>query len=206
MFKKVFRYLAYRIYIAGKDVYEKKKSTDQILYFNRFGLIDSEAIFTDEASIENTQNDRRKITIGKKSLIRGNLMLFKSGGEIHIGDYCFVGPGTRIWSAIKIKIGNRVLISHDVNIHDNISHPIESVKRHEDFVHIISKGFQPEVDLKAKEVIIEDDVWIGFNCTILKGVRIGKGAIIGAGTTITKDVPEYSVVVGNPARVIKKTT
>ena len=57
----------------------------------------------------------------------------------------------------------------------------------------------------AKNIIIEDDVWIGFNCIILKGVRIGKGAIIGAGTIITKDVPSHAVIVGNPAKIIKYT-
>ena len=51
-------------------------------------------------------------------------------------------------------------------------------------------------------IVIEDDVWIGFNATILKGVKIGKGAIIGASTIITKDVPPYAIMVGSPARQV----
>ncbi len=51
-------------------------------------------------------------------------------------------------------------------------------------------------------VVIEDDAWIGFNAVVLKGVRIGRGAIVGSATVVTKDVPPYSVVVGNPAREI----
>ncbi|RFA25156.1 hypothetical protein CAI21_19880 [Alkalilimnicola ehrlichii] len=53
-------------------------------------------------------------------------------------------------------------------------------------------------------VIIEDDVWIGNNCIVLKGVRIGRGAIVGAGAVVTKDVPAYCIVGGNPARVLKR--
>jgi maltose O-acetyltransferase len=59
-------------------------------------------------------------------------------------------------------------------------------------------GFSP--------VIIEDDVWIGARVIILKGVRVGRGAIIGAGAVVTKNVPPFSVVAGNPARVIRKRT
>lgn len=54
-----------------------------------------------------------------------------------------------------------------------------------------------------KRVIIEDDVWIGARVIILPGVKIGKGSIIGAGAVVTKDVPQYSVVAGNPAKIIK---
>uniref|UniRef100_UPI00313FFBA6 DapH/DapD/GlmU-related protein n=1 Tax=uncultured Nitrospira sp. TaxID=157176 RepID=UPI00313FFBA6 len=56
---------------------------------------------------------------------------------------------------------------------------------------------------KYERIVIEDDVWIGANAIILKGVRIGKGTIVGAGAVVTKEVPPYSVVVGNPARVVR---
>jgi acetyltransferase-like isoleucine patch superfamily enzyme len=55
-------------------------------------------------------------------------------------------------------------------------------------------------------IVIEDDVWIGFNATVLKGVTIGRGAIIGASTVVTKDVPPYAIVVGNPQRQIGAAT
>jgi len=54
-----------------------------------------------------------------------------------------------------------------------------------------------------KKCIIGNDVWIGTNSTILRGVTIGNGAVIGANTVVTKDVPDYAIVVGNPARIIK---
>jgi maltose O-acetyltransferase len=72
-------------------------------------------------------------------------------------------------------------------------------------VHIFSKGLQEDVVLREAEVVIEDDVWIGFNSIILKGVRIGKGAIIGAGAIVTKDVPSYAIVVSDAAKVKKRS-
>jgi len=158
------------------------------------------------ANILYFQKQPGKITIGKHSIIKGELITFKHGGEIRIGDYCHVGPDSHIWSAKLISIGNRVLIAHNVNIHDNISHPLDSKSRHEEFAKSLVDGVQETDLLRESEIIIEDDAWIGFNATILKGVRIGKGAIIGANTVITEDVPPYAVVVGNPAKIIKQTT
>ncbi|MCZ8192279.1 MAG: DapH/DapD/GlmU-related protein, partial [Microcystis sp. LE19-338.1B] len=61
-----------------------------------------------------------------------------------------------------------------------------------------------DVDIQSAPVVIEDHVWIGFNVGILKGVTIGKGAIIGAGSVVTKDVEPFTVVAGNPAKIIKR--
>lgn len=161
-----------------------------------------------ESLITNMQNKSNKITIGSYSNIRGHLQIFKQGGEIQIGEYCYVGENSKIWSAESIFIGDRVLIAHNVNIHDNISHPLDSKERHYDYKRIIG---HPEentelYDLVTKPVVIKNDAWIGLNVIILKGVTIGEGAIVGAGSVVTKDVPDYAVVAGNPARIIKTTT
>ena len=144
--------------------------------------------------------------LGDNTILNGELLTFNHGGEITIGEYCYVGERTKIWSAKKILIGNRVLIAHNVNIHDQNAHPLDSKKRHEDQKHIMFNGFQNENDLNEKEIKIEDDVWIGYNSIILKGVTIGKGAIIGSGSLINRNVPEYAVVAGNPFKIIKYTT
>lgn len=159
---------------------------------------------SEDAKIQNSKGDPNLIYVGKESAVYGHLTVFMHGGEIKIGEYCYIGPGSRIWSAKKITIGNRVLIAYNVSIHDNISHPIDPVARHKEYVFIKTNGeFQAANDLNEKEIIIEDDVWIGFNATILKGVKVGKCAIIGANTVITEDVPPGAIVVGNPARIIK---
>jgi acetyltransferase-like isoleucine patch superfamily enzyme len=197
--------MIYKIYQVGyfesrrRDFAQKlKEYNDKVLFSNQESLA--------EAKISYYQNEKNKIKIGKKSLIKGELLVFKHGGEITIGEYCLVGQGSRIWSSIKINIGNRVLISHNVNIHDNISHPLNSMDRHNDYKKILECGLQSDLKIKEAEINISDDVWIGFNASILKGVSIGRGAIIGSNAVITKNVPEYSIVIGNPQQIIGQTT
>lgn len=204
MIKKLIRKIIHSVYEIGRIEEERQNAEKMRNDFNRNANIGSNVVF-EGCVISNHQDDKTKISIGNNSVIKGELMLFKHGGEIIIGENCFVGANSKIWSARKIKLGNRVLVSHNVNIHDNISHPINPKLRHEDIVHIFTKGFQKSNDLKEADVIIEDDAWIGFNAIILKGVRIGKGAIVGAGAIVTKDVPEFSIVVGNSAVVIRKS-
>lgn len=157
-----------------------------------------------ESLIKNNSREKKSIEIGENTFVRGELIVYDYGGRIKIGNDCFVGQGSRIWSSSKITIGNRVLISHNVNIHDNNSHPLNAIERHKHYKHIMSKGLNLQISLNEKDIVIEDDVWIGFNSTILKGVKIGKGAIIGSNTVVTKDVPEYSVLVGNPGKILNK--
>jgi acetyltransferase-like isoleucine patch superfamily enzyme len=158
------------------------------------------------ARIINTHNRKENITIGDSCHIKGELLLFGHGGKITIGDYCFVGEGTRIWSAREIRIGNRVLISHNCNIFDSDTHPLDPVERHFQYKQIITTGQPKEIDLKEEEVLIHDDVLIGANATILKGVIIGEASVVAAGSVVTHDVPPHVVVAGNPARVIRNLT
>ena len=131
-------------------------------------------------------------------------MTFGHDGEIAMGDWCFVGPNSHIWSARQVTIGNRVLISHNVDIHDNNSHPFDRDARFKHTQTIFRTG-HPRSDpgIESAPVCIGDDVWIGFGASILKGVTIGEGAIVGARSVVTRDVAPYTVVAGNPARVIK---
>jgi len=153
--------------------------------------------------IDNLRGEKKAIKIDSHTFVLGQLLVFKHGGHISIGQHCYIGENARIWSAGHIIIGNRVLISHGVNIHDNDAHSMSAKNRHNQIVELFSTG-HPDVleDVPARPIVIEDDVWIGFNATILKGVNIGKGAVIGAGSVVTKNVLPYNVVVGNPAIVV----
>lgn len=150
-----------------------------------------------DATIENLQNNSSAIVLGSNNLVRGHLLVWKHGGKIQIGDDCFIGPHTEIWSMENITIGNRVLISHSVNIADSNAHSKSPTERHQHFRLMVEQGHPKDAtllgDIPMGPVIIEDDVWISFCCTILKGVRIGARSIIAAGTVVTKDVPPDSL-------------
>lgn len=142
------------------------------------------------------------ISIGDNVCIGGHIQLtawdIERNGNvcIMIGDGCSFGSNNHITAINSIVIGNNVLTGKNVTITDN-SHGTTSL---EDMNippcsrKMFSRG----------EVIIEDNVWIGDKSTILPGIRIGKGAIVGANTIVTHDVPPYSVVVGSPARIVKQ--
>ena len=153
--------------------------------------------------ILNAQKNPDNIHIGSHTYLRGELFIFGHAGKISIGEYCYIGEGTRIWSASEIKIGNRVLISHNVNIFDNDTHPLDATDRHNQFKDIITTGHPKKIDLKERPITVCDDALIACNCVILKGVTIGVGAIVGAGSVVTHDVAPHTIVAGNPAKLIR---
>jgi len=203
MLVNIFRRIAYKFYLIGEKEADRIKAVRRTNEISSKTDIDRSSVIADDSVITNGTGDRTRIQIGKNSLINGWLLIYNHGGKIKIGDDCFIGPDTKIWSACSVEIGNKVLISHNVNIHDNNSHPLNSKERHDDFKYIFKNGLNIEANYSERPVIIEDDVWIGFNAIVLKGIRIGRGAIIGAGVIVTKDIPPFAVVVGNPARIIK---
>ncbi len=152
----------------------------------------STAVLSPEGTIENASGDPNRISVGSHSYVRGRLLAYGHGGRISIGDWCYVGVRSEIWSMDSISIGNRVLIAHDVNIHDGTAHSIDARERHAHYRHIVEKGHpRSAVDLpgiSSAPIVIEDDAWISFGVTILKGVRIGAGSVIAAGAVVTEDV------------------
>ncbi|RYE23499.1 MAG: acyltransferase [Sphingobacteriaceae bacterium] len=166
----------------------------------------SGAIFHLEADIDNIPKDPSLIRIGEGTHVRGKITVFDYGGKVEIGSNCYIGEGTRIWSADSVKIGSNVLISHNVNVIDSNSHEMHSIERSTRYTDLLKMPWKNKGSVVTSPIIIEDYAWINFNAIILKGVRIGKGAIIAAGSVVTKDVPDYAIVAGNPAKVIKYST
>lgn len=148
-----------------------------------------------------TLNDMQ---IGSYSGVMGQLMIVTPGGKIRLGHHCSIGLGTRIWAQNSIEIGNYVLIAHLVDIHDSNAHSLDPIVRRQDPIEVFEKDTPMDFSgVETKPVRIEDDVWIGFKSSVMKGVTIGKGAVVAAGTMVTKDVPPYTLVAGNPARIIR---
>jgi len=144
-----------------------------------------------------TFNPPRELAIRyRASAVFGPTVSFLSSAEVinygarenlRIGEYCHI-----------------VLISHLVDIHDSDSHPLEASLRRQYPIDLFER--KRPVDFKhvsSAPVRIEDDVWIGFKSTVLKGVTIGRGAIIAAASLVTKNVEPFTLVAGNPARVVR---
>lgn len=174
------------------------------LKFGKAALsIHESARLTSECTVRAHSPQRPSICIGHSTIINGELLTFAHGGQITIGSFCFVGRNTFIWSASRIAVGDRVLISHGVNIFDNLTHPLSAAERHHQFLSLLTVGHPKELDLDEKDIVIEDDALICAGAFILRGVTIGRGAVVGAAAVVTKDVPAWTVVAGNPARVIR---
>ena len=197
-----------KIFLSIKLVLEIADNKQRYASFLNNATMHSSVKILPNASVTNLSQSKNLIIIGKDSVIRGELIIFAHSGKISVGEGCYVGDGSRIWSSESVNIGNRVLISHNVNIHDTDSHSINTELRSQHFYTIMSTGHPKEniFDIKASPVVIDDDVWIGFNSTILKGVKIGKGSVIAACSVVTKDVPPNVIVAGNPAKIVKSIT
>lgn len=169
----------------------------------RHCIVGEKSVLLPTSRVENFLRCRDAISVGENTIIGGQLLVFAHGGKIEVGSNCFVGENARIWSAEAVSIGDRVLISHGVNIHDTDSHAMSAKRRHEHILSMFATGHPVDLpDVTSKPIRIDDDAWIGFNSVILKGVRVGRGAIVGAASVVCHDVPAYSIVVGNPARLI----
>ena len=137
-------------------------------------------------SIQNKGRMRIGTVVSIWSNINRSRLSTHRGGELVIGNNNFIN-GAIISATTKITIGNNCKFGPFAMIIDSDFH---SLKDHRE-------------EGKSAEIIIEDDVWIGAKATILKGVRIGRGAVVAVGAVVTKDVPENAIAAGVPAKIIK---
>ena len=144
-----------------------------------------------------------QITLGKHCRVYGTLQS-QGDGRITIGDHTCIYERAVVGSVDRIEIGNCVIISNHVHIFDNNNHPTSPKCRRQ----MCMDGFEGDswrwTHADSKPIVIEDNVWIGEYAAVLKGVTIGKGSIVASHAVVTKDVPPYSIVAGNPARVVKR--
>jgi acetyltransferase-like isoleucine patch superfamily enzyme len=152
------------------------------------------------------------LQIGNDCVINGNFIFENCNGLIEIGNNTFIGGGMFI-AINNIQIGNNVLISWGCTIMDNNAHSLISGERIND-IKDWKKGldnnkigfYKDWSKVSSSKIIVKDNAWIGFNSIILKGVTIGEGAVVAAGSIVTNDVPDFAIVGGNPAQIIKYTS
>ncbi|TCS84861.1 virginiamycin A acetyltransferase [Anseongella ginsenosidimutans] len=141
------------------------------------------------------------IQTSEGTAIRGGVKI--TGGTVHIGRYTSLnGPNTHISCRIHpITIGNFCSIAPNVLIQE-YDHDHSRLTSYFISANLFKEGMEADICSKGP-IDIGSDVWIGAGCALLSGVKIGNGAVIAANSVITKDVPAFAIVAGNPARVIK---
>lgn len=147
----------------------------------------------------------RAIVIGDHvSCYAGCSFAVGENGRCRIGDFTLLN-GALIMAEEKIEIGSHCLVSWNVGIADSDFHPLEPAQRIVDAQALAPffKDRPPRPKLHTAPVVIGDNVWIGMNAVILKGVTIGENSVVAAGSVVTKSVPANCVVAGNPAVVVK---
>ena len=160
--------------------------------------------------IRHPEHEHRYLSIGKDCVIDGRYIFEKETGNITIGDRTHIGGSTFI-SINSITIGNDVTIAWDCMFYDHNSHSIYWSERKNDTTQEL-KDLRETGDLikhknwevvRNAPIVVKDKAWIGVGCKIMKGVTIGEGAVIAAGSVVTTDVPAWTVWGGNPAVYIK---
>lgn len=131
-----------------------------------------------------------KFNLGARSVIEDFATINNGVGDIIIGDGTIIGLSNVVIG--PVTIGNNVMLAQNIVL-SGLNHGYEDINT--------PPRLQKET---CRQIIISDNVWIGANSVITAGVTLGRHSIIGAGSVVTKNVPDFSVAVGNPARVIKK--
>ncbi len=151
------------------------------------------------------RGSRENVQLGSYVVCRGILRSEPfHPGNIIIGDYVYIGDDCIISCAERIEIGAFTLLAHGVQIFDNDSHPVSSVLRERDYQIVLGLVAGERADIARAPIRIGERVWVGFNAILMKGISIGDGSIIAAGSVVTSDVPAHTIVAGNPARIVKE--
>lgn len=146
---------------------------------------------------------RERLTIGRSAMIRGILRVERDG-RLAIGDEVYVGDDVIISAAAEVAIGGSTFLAHGVQVFDNDTHPIGSIERRHHLDRIIGgRPYGPYI-IPSAPVRIGTQCWIGMNSLIMKGVTIGDGSIVAAGSVVVKTIESGVIAAGNPARIIKR--
>ena len=170
-------------YISDDSVFEEQKKSRQIL--QKLNFLDH----SDFAGI----SEIVKELFGKSEGAFVNPPFYCDyGSHIEVGKNFFANYNCTLLDVAKIKIGDNCQMAPNVAIY-TAGHPIHPVSRNSAYEY-------------GKEVTIGDNVWLGGNTVVCPGVHIGNNVVIGAGSVVTRDIPDWSIAAGNPCKVIRKIT
>lgn len=159
------------------------------------------------------ETPRIMLTIGEWSQVFGTFYFQRPDAAISVGKRCQLGASHYV-ATRGLTIGDDVIISWGCTLIDTDNHsPLWTVRRHD--IHNYRKDYDAQggkrvglshdwSQVDTRPIVIESKVWLGFEVIVLKGVTIGEGSVIGAGSVVAKDIPPWSIAAGNPCRVIKE--
>jgi acetyltransferase-like isoleucine patch superfamily enzyme len=175
------------------------------------GTIPENAVIDETAYIETTfsfhffrSTRAGGVTYGRgASTYLGTMFDVGPGGRVTLGEYALV-HGARIICDAEVSIGDYALISWNVVLMDTYRLPLNPLERRRELERVATHPLRLAcANVEAKPIRIERNVWIGFDACVLPGVTIGEGSVIGARSVVVADVPPFTVVAGNPARIIR---
>lgn len=154
---------------------------------------------------------KKYVHVGNDTMLACTISFESKEGEVYIGNKTFIGASNIICRS-HIEIQDNVFIAWGTYLYDHDSHSLDYRERENDINQQLYDFRNNNNFIKRKNwdvvnsqpIKICANAWIGMNCLILKGVTIGEGAIIGAGSVVSKDVPAWSIAAGNPAKVVKE--
>jgi galactoside O-acetyltransferase len=165
--------------------------------------INSLGINSDLYCLIEKRNFESQINIGNNCLINGRLVTETTESKINIKNNVFIGGRTILDCKNEIEIFDNVLISYECILADHDSHSSSSYERVDDLQKFKS-NFMDWNLVPSRKITIKKNAWICTRSIILKGVTVGEGSIVASGSVVTKDVPDYTLVAGNPAVEKKK--
>jgi acetyltransferase-like isoleucine patch superfamily enzyme len=176
------------------------------------GTIPENVFIHDTAYIETTfsfqffrSHRERAVEYGRgASTYLGTMFDVGPRGHVKLGDYALV-HGARIICDAEVLIGDYALISWNVVLMDSYRVPMEAKARRQELERIPSREKRIAcAEVEARPIHIERNVWIGFDACVLPGVTIGEGSIVGARSVVRESVPPFTIVGGNPARILRE--
>ena len=183
-----------------------KSLLSQILFLRNKKLITfrgSNYVFGRRSSISLSHGATKKqIVLMDNVKVYGNITV-QGNGSVYMGDYTKIGEGSSIQCVDSVLIGNYTAIGQNTIITDNNTHPLNPEYRKKMQQSAPGSSMRAFIHSEHKPITIGENVWIGSNVRICKGVNIGDNCIVAANAVVTKDIPESSIAAGNPARIVK---
>jgi len=156
-------------------------------------VLKKRAVIDDYAVLDAKGENNRGIRIGKNVYIGRNTILSCKEGSIYLGDYCNISANCSLLSETEIRLGSYCFLAGNCYLVAGGNHSYNRLDTPIMFQASFSRG----------GIKVHSDVWLGAGVIVLDGCRIGKGSVVGAGSVVTRSLPEYSLSVGTPAHKIK---